>query len=78
MKIELDLSDQKRIPFRTDARHVCKSCGEILSTQTDYLSYPVEGKTITLYFYCEDCELEYEREYIFINPCGILYQKIPT
>lgn len=38
------------------------SCGNIMekNLENDYLSYPCVGYPESMYFYCENCEAEYE------------------
>lgn len=38
------------------------SCGSVIEKDlsSDYLSYPTVGSWQSLYFYCEDCDTEYE------------------
>lgn len=39
-------------------------CGEVLKKDlsSDYLPYPVVGHETNLYFYCDECDSEYENE----------------
>jgi hypothetical protein len=59
-KFELD--KRTYLPFILKIN--CKCCNKELKKNLteDYLSYPIINSNQTIYFYCEDCDMEYQEE----------------
>lgn len=70
---EVELSKRFYLPGII-IKHTCKKCGEKLKFDLgiDYISYPETNKPENIYFCCDKCDIEYEKQIIIRTQVELL------